>query len=37
MEGLDEAELQDPDNGRRVEENQFIEKDLRHESNDIAN
>lgn len=36
MEGLGEFELQDPDIGRRLEQNQFIEKHLRHESNDVC-
>lgn len=35
--GLDESNYKDPDIGRRVEENQFIKKHLRHESNDVAN
>lgn len=35
LEGLGRVELRDPDIGRRLEENQFIKKHLRHESNDI--
>ena len=37
VDGVGRVELQDPDIGRRVEENQFIKKHLRHESNDVAN
>jgi hypothetical protein len=37
VEGLGESNYKDPDIGGRVEENQFIKKDLRHESNDVAN